>query len=179
MGFATAQPILRAFKREEAMRLAAAVLGLVLSTSAQAADTRAIAVADFDYSDSSGEAVDQSAQHRARMAAFADLLRADLARRAFAVTRPACAAQPCTARNMAPEELIAAARQAGARYLVFGGIRKVSTLVQGGVVLIVDLERDQLLLRRPITFRGDTDQAFARAAAFVGDTVNDAIAARQ
>ena len=110
------------------------------------------------------------------MAAFADLLRADLAQRNFAVTRPACAAPPCTARTMNPDELIAAARQSGARYLLYGGIRKMSTLVQWGELQIVDLDNEQLLFRRTVTFRGDTDQAFARAAAFVGDTVNDAIA---
>jgi hypothetical protein len=121
-------------KREDAMRRAAVLLAMALANSAQAADTRAIAVADFDYSDSSGEAVDQSAQHRARMAAFADLLHADLARRAFVVTQPACAAPPCTAGSMAPDELIAAARQGGARYLLYGRIHKMSTLAQGGVV---------------------------------------------
>uniref|UniRef100_Q07PY0 DUF2380 domain-containing protein n=1 Tax=Rhodopseudomonas palustris (strain BisA53) TaxID=316055 RepID=Q07PY0_RHOP5 len=161
------------------MRMAAVGLCLVLATAAPAADTKAIAVADFDYSDGSGEAVDQSAQHRARMAAFADLLRADLARRAFAVTRPACAAPPCTARSMPADELIAAARQGGAHYLLYGGIHKMSTLVQWGEVQIVDLDSQQLLLRRTVSFRGDSDEAFARAAAFVGDTVNDAIGARR
>jgi hypothetical protein len=157
------------------MRLAFKLLGLLLATSAQAADTRAIAVADFDYTDGSGEAVDQSAQHRERMAAFADRLRADLAARAFAVTRPACAAPPCTARSMPADQLIAAARQGGARYLIYGGIHKMSTLVQWGEVQIVDLESQKRLFRRTVSFRGDSDEAFARASAFVGDTVDDAI----
>jgi hypothetical protein len=63
--------------------------------------------------------------------------------------------------------------------LLYGRIHKMSTLAQGGVVLIVNLDSQQLPLRRTVSFRGDSDQAFARAAAFVGDTVNDAIGARQ
>lgn len=38
-----------------------------------------VVVADFDYSDSSGEVVDQRAEHAARVKAFAGLLRGRLA----------------------------------------------------------------------------------------------------
>ncbi|WP_376700331.1 DUF2380 domain-containing protein [Bradyrhizobium archetypum] len=49
------------------------------SGGARAAAPIAVAVADFDYFDTSGEVVDQSAAHRARMASFATLLRDNLA----------------------------------------------------------------------------------------------------
>jgi hypothetical protein len=68
-----------------------------------------------------------------------------------------------------------AARRSGARFVVYGGIRKMSTLVQWGDVELVDLEADKLLLKRTVSFRGDNDEAYRRAASFVGDTVRDAM----
>jgi Protein of unknown function (DUF2380) len=62
--------------------------------------------------------------------------------------------------------------------VVYGGIRKMSTLVQWGDVELLDLENEKLLLKRIVSFRGDNDEAFSRAAAFVGDTVTDALAGR-
>ena len=40
-----------------------------------------------------------------------------------------------------------------------------------GEVQLVDLDSNALLLRRTVTFRGDTDTAFQRAAEFVGETL--------
>jgi hypothetical protein len=74
---------------------------------------------------------------------------------------------------MPPDDFTAEARRAGARLVVYGGIRKMSTLVQWGEVQLVDLDRNELLLRRTVTFRGDTDEAFRRAAVFVGETLRD------
>ena len=155
----------------------AALLLMPTLPPAHAGSPVAVAVADFDYSDTSGEALDQTAQHRERMAIFAALLR-DSLQRDHRVVRPACAQTACTAASVAPDDLVAAARQGGARYLVYGGIRKMSTLVQWGEVQLFDLQREQLLFRRTVTFRGDTDTAFRRAADFVGETVSDAIAAQ-
>ena len=76
---------------------------------------------------------------------------------------------------MGADEFAAAARRAGARLVVYGGIRKMSTLVQWGRIQVLDLDSNQLLLQRVITFRGDTDMAFSRAAAFVGDMVKEAM----
>ena len=135
-----------------------------------------IAVADFDYIDTSGEVKDQRAAHQARMAQFAELLRAKLgADGEFHVIPIECAEPPCTPINMQPEKFIAASRRTAARYVVYGGIHKTSTLVQWGDVELLDLEANKLLLKRTVTFRGDTDEAFRRAAAFVGETVRDAM----
>jgi microcompartment protein CcmK/EutM len=51
----------------------------------------------------------------------------------------------------------------------------MSTLVQWGEVQLLDLASDKLLLRRTVTFRGDNDTAYRRAADFVGDTLKDAM----
>jgi len=54
----------------------------------------------------------------------------------------------------------------------------MSTLVQWGDVELLDLEADKVLFRQTVTFRGDTDEAYRRAAAFVGGTVRDAMEKR-
>jgi hypothetical protein len=155
--------------------LLGAIAALLLSPARVSAAGAAVAVADFDYSDTSGEATDQTAEHGARMAIFAALLRENVAQHDYRVVRPTCPQPTCTAVSMAPGDLVAAARRDGARYLVYGGIRKMSTLVQWGEVQLFDVEREQLVMRRTVTFRGDTDTAFRRAADFVGATVTDAI----
>jgi hypothetical protein len=135
-----------------------------------------VVVADFDYSDTSGEVADQTAEHRARVASFGDLLRDNLgADGQYKVLRLDCSEPACTAASMPPDDFVAAARRSGARLLVYGGIRKMSTLVQWGEVQLLDLDNNALLLRRTVTFRGDTDTAFRRAAEFVGETLKDAM----
>ncbi len=135
-----------------------------------------VAVADFDYVDTSGEVKDQSAAHKARVAHFVELVRADLGKQGdFRVMPLACAEPPCTPVNMHPDDFIAAGRHSGARFVVYGGIHKMSTLIQWADIELLDLQDNKVLLKRTVTFRGDTDEAFSRAAAFVGGTVKDAI----
>lgn len=138
-----------------------------------------VAVADFDYIDTSGEVRDQRAEHQARVAHFAELLRENLgAQGGFHVRPLQCAEPPCTPINMQPARFIDASRRSGARFVVYGGIHKISTLVQWGDVQLLDLEADKVLFRQNVTFRGDTDEAFRRAAAFVGESVRDALEKR-
>jgi Protein of unknown function (DUF2380) len=134
----------------------------------------AVAVADFDYFDTSGEVVDQSAEHRARVASFAALLRDNLSAQGdYRVVSIECPDHPCTATSMSQDLFIAAARKAGARLVVYGGIRKMSTLVQWGEIQLLDLEAEKLLMRRTVTFRGDNDAAYRHAANFVSDTLKE------
>jgi Protein of unknown function (DUF2380) len=143
---------------------------------APAATPLTIAVADFDYTDTSGEVNDQGAAHRARVAQFADLVRANLGAQAdYRVLPFECPEHPCTPINMRPDAFIAAARGTGARFVVYGGIRKMSTLVQWGDFELLDMESEKLLLQRTVSFRGDNDEAFRRAAAFVGDRLREAM----
>jgi hypothetical protein len=127
-----------------------------------------IAILDFDYRDTSGEARDQGAEHRARLDAFMTKLRADLgADPRFPIVAIACADPPCTGANMPPAALMDAARKAGAHLLLYGEIHKMSTLVQWGKVQIVDVAADKLMYDKLLTFRGDTDEAWLRAEAFI------------
>jgi Protein of unknown function (DUF2380) len=132
-----------------------------------------LAIVDFDYKDTSGEPADQSAQHQARLAAFMRSLHADLARSGkYALVSLTCQPDPCSITRTPPEELLNAARHAGARLLVFGGIHKESTLIEWAKVHAVDVQTDKPLFDRLFTFRGDTDEAWQRAEAFIVAQVN-------
>src|ERR1043166_3491905 len=103
-----------------------------LPVASPAAAPIAVAVADFDYFDTSGEVTDQSAEHLARVASFANLLRDNLAAQSdYRVVTIECPDHPCTATSMSQDVFVAAARKAGARLVVYGGIRKMSTLCNG------------------------------------------------
>ncbi|MDQ2082591.1 DUF2380 domain-containing protein [Xanthobacteraceae bacterium Astr-EGSB] len=152
----------------------AALTAWAATAGAQAAGPVTVAVAEFDYVDTSGEPVDQTAAHRARVADFAAKVRQRLAEQGYEV-RPLSCAEACTAATASPDGLAAAARKAGARLVVAGGIHKMSTLIQFGEVQLLDLDKNALLLRRTFSFRGDNDTAFRRAAAFVGETLTEAM----
>lgn len=133
-----------------------------------AQDSVAVVISDFDNFDTSGESANRTAEHAARVQAFAALLRDDLAaQNKFKIVQLTCQHPPCSAARMSPNDLVRAARQAGARLLVYGGIHKESTLIQWGKIEVFDLKKHELVLNKNFSFRGDTDQAFRRAAAFL------------
>lgn len=133
-----------------------------------------VAVAEFDNYDTSGESEERTAEYAARVRGFAGLIGERLASEGgFRIVTLSCAAPPCSAGHMAPDDLVAAARQAGARLLVYGGVHKMSTLIQMGKVQVVDLQEDTLLMDQSFSFRGDSDTAFDRAAQFIVDYVAD------
>jgi hypothetical protein len=141
-------------------------------SSARSEDAKAppipIAVADFDYFDTSGEPADQQAQHQARLQALASAIRADLERDGrYRVVTLACPQTRCTAAELAPADLIEKARAAGANRLLYGGIQKMSTLIQNAKVQVVDIKQNRLRFDRLITFRGDTDESWQRAERFI------------
>jgi hypothetical protein len=128
----------------------------------------AIAVIDFDYVDTSGEQRDQRKEHEARLGAFMSALRTDLAKGAqFRVVTPVCQPAPCSLTGTTVPKLLAAARDAGADTALIGGIHKMSTLVQWAKIEAVDAKTGRLLFDKLFTFRGDTDDAWRRAEAFI------------
>jgi hypothetical protein len=147
-----------------AMVLSAAPVSGLAATD----ETRpSIAIADFGYVDTSGEPRDQSSEHAARLAAFVSALKADLAaRQRWRLAALDCDG-PCRPADIPASDLLAAARKAGADVLLVGGIHKMSTLVQWAQVEAIDATSGQVLLNKLFTFRGDTDEAWQRAEAFV------------
>ncbi len=143
---------------------------IAAAVSADAADPVAVAIAEFDYADTSGEIKGQRDAHAARLQDFARLIREELsASGKYQVVALACPQPRCSAGAMDPASLTDAARRSGARLLLYGGIHKMSTLVQFGKAQIVDLETDRVVFDRTITFRGDNDEAWKRAGEFVAE----------
>lgn len=127
-----------------------------------------LAVGALDYVDTSGEPRDQVADHARRVKAFADSLRADLATSGkFRIASLDCQASQCSAATSDPAELIAKAKQAGATYLLIGGIHKVSTLMQWAKFDILDVKTTKVVFVRLLTFRGDDDAAWKHAEGFL------------
>jgi len=165
--------------REAARLLVATTLlcgaALTVASPAVAADGEPsplpIAVLDLVYIDTSGEPRDQTQEHAARIRRFSDALRGDLERSGkFRIVTPRCGAAPCTASGE-PPELVARAREAGAKLVVIGGVHKQSTLIQWAKVQAVDVGAERLVLDKLYTFRGDTDEAWERAETFVAREV--------
>lgn len=152
--------------------LAAAMALFLLTTTCALAEAVAapttIAVLDFDYFDTSGEPKDQKDEHDARLHDFMQSLRRDLAQSgAFRVVALDCGREPCSTRGTSPQELFDAAKKAGARLLLYGGVHKMSTLVQWAQTQIVDVEKNLLVDDRRLTFRGDDDEAWRRAEQYL------------
>jgi hypothetical protein len=158
-----------------AVALALALLGPVLTTRAAADDGKpgsgepqaaTVAVIDFDYVDTSGEERDQRQEHAARLNDFMAALRRDLAAQGKTIVAPNCDPAPCSAAHPA-DALLRAAREAGARILLIGGIHKMSTLVQWAKVVAIDTATEKVVFDKLFTFRGDSDDAWRSSESFV------------
>jgi hypothetical protein len=132
-----------------------------------------IAVLDFDYVDTSGEERDQRSDHEAWLKEFMAALKRDLgAKGHFSLIDPDCKPDPCDFARRDQGELLEAASNAGAAFLVIGGIHKMSTLVQWARVEVIDARNGSIALDRLFTFRGDTDEAWRRAEAFISEEIS-------
>lgn len=134
-----------------------------------------IAIANFDYIDTSGESRDQRDQHRHRLFRFEQELKDGLARKSHQTVRLNCSAPVCSSGALNQAALIESAKNAGADLLVSGGIHKTSTLIEWIVVDVADVSANKLVLNRLLTFRGDTDAAWDHAARYVADLLNETI----
>lgn len=167
-------------KRIALLAAAGGLLASLLPGAALAAAEIRVAVADFVYLDTSGEPRDQAAEHLVRLDLFRERIESDLGDTGrFSVVQLSCGSDACSAETVAPDALAAAAAAAGADYLVFGGIHKMSSLVQNGKVDVLALGDGKIVMSRKISFRGDTDTAFDRAGAFIAREMNGLAALTQ
>jgi Protein of unknown function (DUF2380) len=131
----------------------------------------ALAVLDLDYVDTSGEPTDQTTAHQRRAADFVGGLQRDLAANGqYRIVPMSCGSAPCEP-VMSPAEIQKAARAAGAKFVLLGGVHKMSTLVQWAKIQIADEEQGRIVFDRLLTFRGDTDEAWQRAESFIARDV--------
>lgn len=169
-------------------RLAAclfALLGLVLKPDPAGADSGVseapgvgLGIVDFAYVDTSGEPADQTVAHRRRLQALMAALRRDFsADGQFRLVPLSCGPVPCTDSSLAPADLLRTAAEAGAQILVIGGLHKQSTLVQWAKVAAIDIAANRVVFDRLFTFRGDSDEAWSRAEAFIVRDLRAALAA--
>jgi hypothetical protein len=129
-----------------------------------------IAVAQLDFVDTSGEVPDQTAVHAERIGRFAEALRKDLAATGhYRIVILDCGA--CSAGDTDPASLIDAAKRAGAELLFFGGVHKQSSLLMWAKTEIVDIAADKVVFDRSLSFRGDNDDAWVRAEAFLAKDI--------
>jgi len=148
--------------------LFAALLTLGSPALADSAAPLTLAVIDFDYVDTSGEPRDQREDHARRLRDFMMSLRRDLARDGkFRIVALDCGDAPCAVGKETPTDLFDSAKKAGARLLLYGGVHKMSTLVQWAKTQLVDVEKNRLIDDRWLTFRGDDDEAWRRAEAYL------------
>jgi len=161
----------------------ATALLLAFSATATLAGTsdgqaKAIAVDDFSYLDTSGEPADQSVAHRRRLESFMTALRGELGADArFQLVASSCASD-CATEGPALAERLRSASQDGAKILVVGKIHKMSTLVQWARLAAIDTASGTIVLEKLFTFRGDNDEAWQRAEAFVSEQLRAGLAER-
>jgi hypothetical protein len=136
--------------------------------------TPVLAVAEIHYVDTSGEVIDQSADHRRRLREFEASLRSDLA--ASGKMRNAaldCPPNACSVGDIDDGQLLGKAEAAGATHLLIGRFHKMSTLVQQAKFDVIDVKARKVAFDRYITFRGDNDTAWRRAESFLARQILD------
>jgi hypothetical protein len=150
--------------------VAMAVPGLALENVAPPS----LLVLNLELVDSSGEVADQREDHERRLEAVRDILASEIdAREVYAVVDPA----PIQAEIDATRERqylhacngceIRFAREVDADRVLTGHVRKVSSLIMALWIDIRDARSGRPILRKVLDFRGDTDQAWQRAALYL------------
>lgn len=147
--------------------LVLAAAGIVSSEVSDAAEPVTLAISNFDFRDTSGEVRDQTAEHEKRLRALDAALQKGLSDSEGIKSVPlTCQTGKCSARTAGLDALSMQARTAGARYLLIGEVHKMSTLVGGVKFAVLDLNSNTPACDRFLSYRGDTDEAWRRAAAF-------------
>ncbi|WP_378950671.1 DUF2380 domain-containing protein [Mesorhizobium sp. ANAO-SY3R2] len=152
-----------------ALRVAVAVFMFLGVASSFAKDGQPIeiAVAQFYFVDTSGEVEDQKARHENQLRQFETELQKTLsADNRLEIAALPCGSDRCSLENPGIDTLRRQAKTANARYLLAGGIQKMSTLVGWAKITVFDLEDSNRVCDRLFTYRGDTEEAWRRAAEF-------------
>lgn len=154
--------------------LSAAALCLLAAAPALAASPR-IAVADIGFTDSSGEARDQGAEHEARRRALTEGIRTDIGKDGAAQSLALACEGACRLDAEGVEALRQRAREAGAAFVLVGSVHKMSTLVLSMRVAVLDVASGKLVMERLLSFRGDNDEGWRHAGDFVAREVTAAV----
>lgn len=137
------------------------LMSLLLAVPALAEGT---AIFPVKLLDSSNEVRDQHQDHDRRQALFAEILAQALPRARLIDDAALDICQPQTA-----ECLLALARDLPADEALFIVVQKTSTLILQVFAHRVDTATGDLLDSHELSFRGDNDEAWRRAARFLAD----------
>jgi hypothetical protein len=150
--------------------LGLAVVAVICCTaqSHAQAEPPVLAVAEIQYIDTSGEVVDQSADHFRRLREFEAAMRTNLAASGKVKTAALdCPPNACSVGDIEADQLLGKAEAAGAGYLLISSFHKLSTLVQWAKFDLIDVKTHNVVFNRLVTFRGDNDKAWQHAASFI------------
>ena len=127
-----------------------------------------LALAHFDFRDTSGEVDDQSAAHEARLTSLNETLHAGLAGNPeITLVDLTCEMERCTHRSPGLDALVGQAMASGAQYLLIGEVHKVSTLIGRANLAVLDLnDNNTLACEQRLSYRGDSDEAWQRMAQY-------------
>ncbi|MCS0493729.1 DUF3280 domain-containing protein [Ancylobacter sp. MQZ15Z-1] len=160
--------------------LAAAALSLAIPALKAAPSVEAarsvIAIPEIGFSDSSGEARNQQAEHDARRQALTKGLVTELGAEADLASLPLACTEPCPLDAEGVEKLRQRARAEGAEFLLVGKVHKMSTLVMSMRFAVLDTSSGKLVLERLLSFRSDNDEGWRHAGAYVAREVADSFA---
>ncbi len=157
--------------------LASAVVAFTLGSAAHVVPAAAVedarrdvlAVLPIKLLDTSQEPTDQSAEHARRLATMAEALARDL--KQAGVYEDTVVIERRAISDECPQEtsacLFAAAKARGATFAFVGVVQKSSMLILQMVARIVAVETGSVVVSRALSFRGDNDEAWARAEAFL------------
>lgn len=159
--------------------IAAAVLALIfagLLNGAKAYAAESIALLPIKFLNTSAEPSDQSGEHARRLQTFDSHLVSDLSR---VGTYNVVEISAEELKKSCPEEnakcLLSAARQRGAAFVLVGVIHKSSTLILQMFVRLYSVKDEKEVLYRDLNFRGDNDEAWQRAEAFLVEQLKGAL----
>ncbi|MER7585869.1 DUF2380 domain-containing protein [Kitasatospora sp. NPDC097691] len=134
-----------------------------------------LAVLPIKLLDTSAEPKDQTAEHHLRLQTMAVELTSDLGSLGRYRTVPVLAEdvqRTCTKETTTC--LLSTARAQGAELVFVGVVHKSSTLIMQMWARIVDARTDGVLFSTELNFRGDNDEAWHRAEAFLIDQIREA-----
>jgi len=151
--------------------IAAAAAAAPAFQAAHATEPVALAVAGFDFVDTSGEAKVQTADHARRLTSLDQTVSGTLAGESELKLVALDCSSTCSAGTVGLESLARQALQAGASHLLIGQVRKMSTLIGGVKFAVIDLGTNSPTCDRFLSYRGDTDEAWSRAAAYTARDV--------
>ena len=121
-----------------------------------------LAIAPVKMLDTSREARDQQSDHDRRLALMEGILADELS--GTLVSREEIAAA-CPRETT--DCLVTARRERGAERGLFIVVQKASTLILQAFASLVDLEGERLVTHTELSFRGDNDEAWRKAAHFL------------